>query len=484
MTASLQIPAYSVGTISIGAQSGGVWPVVGSGTSWLSTDGTPYWPISPGEWLICGGNFGIVGSIVDTTHLNLSYWSGGAVAAGASYQIFRFVPTTANNVSGLVQSLLAMLGNNGVRFTPDGSGNMLLQTLNASSSWVTVATINTATGLFAFANPQVASPTTLGLVKTGAGFSAAADGTLSAQIATTSQVGVVKAGPGVSVAGDGALTVNAATSSVLGAVKAGATANIAADGTLADAVGFRNRLRNASFAINQRSVSGAVTLAAGAYGHDGVKAGSAGATYTFAASGIDTTITVTAGSIILPVEAGMIEGGTFVLSHDGTAQVRVWQGTGASGSGSYAADPVVVSLTANTQANVEFGTGTILRPQLEPGATPTVFERRPPHLELMYCQRYYEVGGMVGHYIGTNASTSGYVSIIAQFKTVKRTGSVVVSISADGVAGRIRISDGPAYSTSYGINQADALNGFDVVSTGDVATRTMIGFGWTASAEI
>ncbi|PPQ35422.1 hypothetical protein SAMN06265338_12425 [Rhodoblastus acidophilus] len=225
----------------------------------------------------------------------------------------------------------------------------------------------------------MASPTTLGLVKTGAGFSAAADGTLSARIATTSQVGVVKAG---------------------------VTANIAADGTLADAVGFRNRLRNASFAINQRGVSGTVTLAAGAYGHDGVKAGAAGAAYTFSTSGIDTTINNASGSIILPIEAGMIEGGVFVFSHAGTAQARVWQGAGTTGSGAYASAPFTVTLTAGVQTNVEFSTGTILRPQLEPGSTATVFERRPPNVELAMCKRFYQAlvtGQMIA--IANSAST-------------------------------------------------------------------------------
>ncbi len=97
--------------------------------------------------------------------------------------------------------------------------------------------------------------------------------------------------------------------------------------------GFRNRLRNASFAINQRAVSGTVTLAAGAYGHDGVKAGASGATYTFATSGLDTTITVTSGSLILPIEASLVEGGAYALSHAGTAQARVWQGDRLFGLG-------------------------------------------------------------------------------------------------------------------------------------------------------
>ena len=155
-----------------------------------------------------------------------------------------------------------------------------------------------------------------------------------------------------------------------------------------EAVGFRNRLYNASFAVNQRGVSGTVTLAAGAYGHDGVKAGASGATYTFATTGIDTTITITSGSLILPIEAALIEGRRLHALHAGAARARVWQGTGYSGSGSYAATPMTVTgLTSATQTNVEFSTGTVLGRNWSPARSATAFERRPPGYELASCQR-------------------------------------------------------------------------------------------------
>ena len=157
--------------------------------------------------------------------------------------------------------------------------------------------------------------------------------------------------------------------------------------------GFRNRLRNPQFSINQRAVTGTVTLAAGKYGHDGVRAGAGGCAYTFAASGLDTTITITAGSLILPVEAGMIEGGVYTLSQAGGAQARVWQGTGTAGAGAYAPTPLTTpALAANVQTNVEFSAGSVLRPQLESGAVATSFERRPLSVELGMCQRYYFAG--------------------------------------------------------------------------------------------
>jgi len=177
-----------------------------------------------------------------------------------------------------------------------------------------------------------------------------------------------------------------------------------------DAAAFRNRLRNAAFAINQRNVSGTVTLAAGAYGHDGVRAGASGATYTFATSGIEATLTVTAGSVILPVEGAMIEGGAYMLSQAGTAPARVWQGSGYSGTGGYAAAPLAVSgLSAATQTNIEFSTGTILRPQFEPGSVATRFERRPYSVELALCQRYYQImKGELWGYGSAGSSPAAY----------------------------------------------------------------------------
>lgn len=170
----------------------------------------------------------------------------------------------------------------------------------------------------------------------------------------------------------------------------------------------RNRLRNPSFAVNQRGVSGTVTLAAGAYGHDGVKAGASGATYTFSTSGLDTTLNINAGSLILPIEAANVEGGSYVLSQAGSAQARVWQGTGSTGSGAYASAPFVAGgLTAATQTNVEFSTGTLLRPQFEPGtivSAATAFERRRYDAELAFCRYYTRPFGAGA--VGQTASTT------------------------------------------------------------------------------
>lgn len=150
------------------------------------------------------------------------------------------------------------------------------------------------------------------------------------------------------------------------------------------AISYRNRLRNSRFSINQRAVSGTVTLGVGAYGHDGWKAGASGCTYTFATSAGLTTITITAGSLSQVIEGNDVEGGTYCLSWTGTSTGRL------NNSGAYGSSGLTGTLTAGSSAYVEFSTGTLSAVQLEPGSVPTPVERRPYALELSICQRYYQ----------------------------------------------------------------------------------------------
>lgn len=197
---------------------------------------------------------------------------------------------------------------------------------------------------------------------------------------------------------------------------------------------LRNKLRNPGFQINQRAVSGTVTLASGAFGHDGVKAGDAGATYTFTNVGLDMRITVTAGSVILPVEANLIDAGSYVLSHEGAAQARVWQGTGTTGTGSYVsatrASPLVVTgLTASTQTNVEFSTGTILRPQFEPGVGVGDYDRRNPADEWLYCLRFYR--RMTPKGMSGVVTTATKILVVSKFHVPMRASPTLSLASTD-----------------------------------------------------
>jgi hypothetical protein len=156
------------------------------------------------------------------------------------------------------------------------------------------------------------------------------------------------------------------------------------DGSLqASAPVGKNLIINGNLAINQRGVTGTVSLSAGAYGHDRFKAGAAGATYTFATTANVTTITITAGSLQQVVEGLNIQSGTHTLSWTGTAQGKI-------DAGSYSASGVTGTLTGGTNATVEFNTGTLTNVQLEEGTTATPFEHLQYGQQLALCQRYFE----------------------------------------------------------------------------------------------
>jgi hypothetical protein len=147
---------------------------------------------------------------------------------------------------------------------------------------------------------------------------------------------------------------------------------------------FKNRIINGGFTINQRGYVTNTSLTSGSYGHDRWKGGASNGTYTFtqASAGVNTTITITAGSIIQVIEgANLPEGGTYVLSWTGTAQGKI-------GAGSFGASGITGTITAGTNTNIEFNTGTCGNVQLEVGSTATSFDYRPYGTELALCQRY------------------------------------------------------------------------------------------------
>jgi len=166
-------------------------------------------------------------------------------------------------------------------------------------------------------------------------------------------------------------------------------------------LGMKNRLIDAGFIINQRGYASGTPLSAGVYAHDRWKAGASGCTYTFTQGslGVPITITITAGSLQQIIEGcNMGEGGTYILSWTGTAQARI-------NGGSYSASPLIVSgITAGANTTIEFGTGTVLQPQLEKGSTATSFDYRPYGTELALCQRYYQFVDSVS----TGGSGSGF----------------------------------------------------------------------------
>lgn len=167
----------------------------------------------------------------------------------------------------------------------------------------------------------------------------------------------------------------------------------------------KNCLINPNFTVNQQAVSGTVTLAAGAYGHDRWKAGSLGCTYTFSSSNGIVTLNITAGSLQQVIEAGNIPVGSnaCTLCWSGTAQGKI-------GGGAYTATKVTATVTGGSNLTVEFNTGTLALVQFEKGSVPTLFEQRNTVVELVLCKYYFEIirstaGQCVASGVAYNASS-------------------------------------------------------------------------------
>lgn len=185
-----------------------------------------------------------------------------------------------------------------------------------------------------------------------------------------------------------------------------------------------NRLINGAFQVNQRAVTGTVTLAAGAYGHDRWKAGASGCTYTFATTANVTIITITAGSLQQVIEGLNLQSGTHTLSWSGTAQGRI-------GAGSYGASGISGAAVGGTNLTVEFNAGTVSLAQFEAGSLATPFGHRLYGQELCLCQRYYETGGGNSEGFFCGAVTSGQPYYYGNtFQVSKRASPTVTLTSA------------------------------------------------------
>jgi hypothetical protein len=243
----------------------------------------------------------------------------------------------------------------------------------------------------------------------------------------------------------------------------------------------KNRIINGNFRINQRAVAGTVTLPAGTYGHDRFKAGAAGCTYTFVASGSSVVITITAGSLMQVIEDVNIEGGAYALSHEGTANARMAI-NGAATSGAYApatkASPLTTAVAnANQSITVEFSTGTVSRVQLEPGLAATGYDFRPPPYELWLAQRYVEYVNITNTVAGVYAS--GFCAVAhVSFKNTKRTTPSAAITTAPTGTGIANIGfSGNAYPS---LDQC----GFAFTTTSPVGTNGFVSFAAAFSSEI
>lgn len=193
-------------------------------------------------------------------------------------------------------------------------------------------------------------------------------------------------------------------------------------------VGMKNRVIDGGYIINQRGYVSGTALSAGSYAHDRWKAGSGGCTYTFTQGslGVNTTITITAGSLQQVIEGcNLPEGGTYTLSWTGTAQARF-------NGGSYGSSPLAVTgITAGANTTIEFNTGTVGSVQLEVGSSATSFDYRSYGTELALCQRYYERWTFGSSY-GFLATGQAYSTTAVQaglFYTVQKRAGPTISTS-------------------------------------------------------
>lgn len=105
--------------------------------------------------------------------------------------------------------------------------------------------------------------------------------------------------------------------------------------------------------------------------------------------------------------------------------------------------------------------------QLEEGSTATTYERRAYSQELALCQRYYEFGNNVQIGGGTN----DYMIETYSFKVSKRVTPTMGYNTAGGVNVSGNIVDSPD------------MNGFRIIATG-TANQAWWAINWTASAEL
>lgn len=253
-----------------------------------------------------------------------------------------------------------------------------------------------------------------------------------------------------------------------------------ADGSVQSAAMNRNKIINGNFSINQRAVSGTVTLAAGIYGHDRFKAGAGGCTYTFSTLYNVTTLNITAGTLMQVIEGSNLFSGTHVLSWTGSAQGRI-------DSGSYGNSGITGTAVGGTNQTVEFGTGTLSLVQYEQGTLKSNFEYRPIGTELALCQRYYEY--TIPYSVSAlqfPKSASAYAYYTLPWRVVKRAVPIVTIADYSNNTAKYSTysANGTRTDNRTPIGAAGDLYAFQFVgSNADTDTAVLIGY-ISASAEL
>jgi hypothetical protein len=186
--------------------------------------------------------------------------------------------------------------------------------------------------------------------------------------------------------------------------------------------GFRNKLINSRFNVNQRAyVSGAATVAANQYTLDRWTVVVSGQSLSFIASGAGFIVTAPAGGIEQIIEAGSIEGGIYTLSWVGTATATV-NGVAITNGGNTS------SLPDNTAVTIRFTGGNVSKAQFEAGTQATLYESRSPWLEMAMCMRYFQ---RLANYVREVQYFSG-VTGVALYRGIARM-RAMPSVAAGGL---------------------------------------------------
>jgi hypothetical protein len=241
---------------------------------------------------------------------------------------------------------------------------------------------------------------------------------------------------------------------------------------------------NGNFAINQLVVSGTVTLAAGAYGHDMWKAGASGCIYTFATTANITTITITSGTLQQIIEGINLYTGTYALSWTGTSQGRI-------NSGSYSASGITGAITGGTNATVEFGTGTLSKVNFNFGTIALPFQAKSFTEDRNACLRYFETSYDYGitpgsaSSLGAVYSTSGATGVLQgfRFRVEKRTDALVTIYSPSGTKGDIWGSTDSNVGASISVGNPGTC-GVRYLAGSNITTGYPYTFHYTSDARL
>lgn len=450
---------YDAGTATV---VNGSTAVTGTGTTWST------WGLLAGDTLNIGGVGVPIASVNSNTSLTLAYgWPGVGASAVAHVVLYTSPRRSGADIMVKVRELLAQIDLLGGAVPYYEVQSLGANTPPASPTAGDLYVVGTSpTGAWAGQAKNIASWT--GSVWK---FTVPDGGWHAYSVATNLQFAYV--------AGSWQLTDGVA--SVVGQTGTVTAAHIEAG---LSNFGFRNLFRNARFLVNQRGFVSGASLAAKAFGIDGVAGGPSGATVAYANDGaglFDRYLDIATGSIVLPISGTDIAGGNYRLSYEGTAQYRIWAGTP---SGSYAtafrsAGGAAVFLTAGVDAFVEFTGGTLLRPQLEIGNLGP-FERAPLGLERVRCLAFFE--RRTAQHLGPGTVFSGVGMGAYIYYAYKRTAPTLTFNNAGDLRA---VTNSGSYAATIGTVTANPGSAFVTVGGPPTAGESgFLGYSTARSLDI